>query len=388
MKRWFYDAEIDPLPEELQREQEARRLLFAKLFSVVAHVMLGVSLLALELNQEIHTKLADPPVDVTFSEPPPPPKPKPELFFVAPPPRASQQPPAAQRPPEPAPPATQSPPAPGFQQPAPPPPPKNDQLFGWKTHGEKPGAAVRPPGPETGVHGPNEPGLKGEGRKDAQGGDGSPALRPTPSEYGPGGPGTGPGKPPDPSEAQDSWAQRNRASSRTTPIPGGGSLPQPQQGRGGREGAPGTGVDFNIGKGGGMFGDIQFESGDYNWSDYSSKAYWAIYRAWLRELYNRVPRFERDQAYLKLPMVEGEVQVRFTLTRPNGVEEIEILSPSVYPALNEGSTAALRRVVMPPLPSDFPRDRERVIFRFVVSGFHSARELQYQLEWSRDRGEF
>ena len=97
-----------------------------------------------------------------------------------------------------------------------------------------------------------------------------------------------------------------------------------------------------------MWGDVQFESADYNWSDYSTKLYFAVYRSWLRELNGRTTRFERDQIMRRLPNLDGEVAIRFVLVRNGGVAELEVLRPSVVPTLDEASSAALRRAVLPP----------------------------------------
>jgi TonB family protein len=140
--------------------------------------------------------------------------------------------------------------------------------------------------------------------------------------------------------------------------------------------------------GGGFYGDLQFESGDFDWSDYSRKVYFAVRRAWLRELYARTARFGRDQTLLDLPDLDGEVVIQFVLVRDGSVQELEIVRPSPMPSLDDASSAALRRAVLPRLPDDFPRDRERVAFLFRLSGFESSHQLQRQLEYSQARGEF
>ncbi|HNX20455.1 MAG TPA: TonB family protein, partial [Acidobacteriota bacterium] len=89
-----------------------------------------------------------------------------------------------------------------------------------------------------------------------------------------------------------------------------------------------------------------------------------------------------------LQTLDGDVYIRFTLKRDGSVEDLEVLRPSVLPALDDASSAAIRRAVLPALPSDFPRNQERVTYRFRIIGFESARQLELQLEQSRWAGEF
>ncbi len=281
------------------------------------------------------------------------------------------------------------PPAPKPRPPAPPAPKPDDNrpLLGWTSHGEKPGIALRPPGPTGERFGPEAPGEKGKGMKDAgTGPPGGGEVPPTP-ERAPGAESqAGADKPPPESLPQypgGEFGRRGGQGGTPRPLPEG-----PAQGHGGRPGARGSGDDFNLGMGGGFFGDVMFESGDYNWSDYSTKLYFAVFRAWLREMDGRIPRFERDQALRSLPNLDGEVAIRFVLHRNGSVNELEILRESPMPAFDEASSAALRRAVLPALPDDFPRNQERVTFLFRLSGFETARQLQMQLEYSQARGDF
>jgi hypothetical protein len=299
----------------------------------------------------------DIPLLVVESPPSPPPVPRQEIIARLPKPPAVRTPPIA----------------------SPPPPTPDRPLLGWTSHGETPGAAVRPPGPIGDKLGPEPPG-KGKGMKDAgnpaDAGDASPPPAPAAREESP--KTTGP--PPDTLPPWPSGDYGRQLPPSPPPAPSGkGSGP----GRPGRPGAPGEGDDFNVGLGGSYFGDIQFESGEYPWSDYSSKLYFEIYWAWLREMYGRVPRFERDQTLRGLPNLDGEVAIRFVLRRHGpgtDVTDVEILRPSPVPALDESSSRALLRAVLPPMPADFPRDHERVIFTFRLSGFVSSQQLQRRLE--------
>ena len=47
---------------------------------------------------------------------------------------------------------------------------------------------------------------------------------------------------------------------------------------------------------------------------------------------------------------------------------IAVESPSACLALDDSATDALAEVILPPLPADFPRDRETVHGRFIARG--------------------
>jgi TonB family protein len=147
--------------------------------------------------------------------------------------------------------------------------------------------------------------------------------------------------------------------------------------------------DFDVDVAGGLWADnIKFDSKDYNWEEYSTKLYFAVYRAWLRELLGRVRRFERDQILNDLNLIEGQVSIRFRLVRDGSARGVSVVDPSVIPTLDEASRAAIERAVLPPLPGDFPRDEEGVTFRFVITGFESATQIEWQLKRLQARGEF
>ncbi len=139
---------------------------------------------------------------------------------------------------------------------------------------------------------------------------------------------------------------------------------------------------------GAYFGDLRFDSRDYDWSDYHYKVYWAIYRAWLRELWNNRARFGRDQLIGNLDFLDGEVRIRFTLHRDGSVSGLEVLAPSVMPTLDQASLGSISGAVLPPLPDDFPRDSEGVTFRYMLRGFPSAQHLEYRLRYGKAAGEF
>ncbi len=308
-------------------------------------------------------------------------------------------------------------------------PPEERSLLGWNSRGEIEGAPDRPPGPEAAIHAPPKPGGgpsaeegpevvpdEGKQREDAETGEPreGPALpepRSLPPEQPPlpaeeatpdAEPTPVPAEsPPDaaseelPGEPAEPGRQEPEApaAGATPPTRGLPPLPRrlperPVPTRPNRPPGPGRAPDFDAEIDGGMFGSLRFDSKDYDWSDYSTKVYFAIYRAWLRELYGRVRRFERDQKLRNLPTLDGEVKIHFVLHRDGSVSDVQVISPSVLPALDDASAAALVRAVLPPLPADFPRDREGLTFLFEISGFPSAYHLEQQLRWRRMNGEF
>lgn len=177
-----------------------------------------------------------------------------------------------------------------------------------------------------------------------------------------------------------------RSQERRTPFP---PPPREPSSPSARTQSPRRAPDLDFDTNGGLWADnIKFESADYDWSDYSTKLYFAVYRAWLRELLGRVRRFERDQAERQLAVLEGEVSIRFVIQEDGSVRGLEIIDESVIPTLDEASSAAIERAVIPPLPADFPRRQERVSFRFRISGFEAATTLERQLKFAQMRGEF
>ncbi|MDH3284570.1 MAG: energy transducer TonB, partial [Acidobacteriota bacterium] len=126
---------------------------------------------------------------------------------------------------------------------------------------------------------------------------------------------------------------------------------------------------------------------DYAWSEYSTKVYFAVWRAWLRELYARVRRFEREQKLGDHASLDGTVDIHFVINRDGSVSNLTVVAPSVLGTLDEASSAALLGAVLPPLPEDFPRDSEGVTFRFVLA-VDGALQMERGLRYRRSRGEF
>ncbi len=332
------------------------------------------------------------------------PKPEPDvaLSFEDPRPLLETQPFVPRPVPSPPPPPAVAP-APTEPAPPPPPPPADEApLLGWNSkQGREEGRADRPPGPEGPIHAPPPPGGGSSSQPEAAVPEPPAAATDAVDESKPAVPPSTEGSAGlERSADGESPARRFEREEPSTPraeptptrryeIP---EPPRPGEGTGGsgrgRGSGPGAGPEFNSQITGGLFGDVRFDSGDYNWSDYSTKVYFAVYRAWLRELLGRARRFERDQNQMRLMTLDAQVAIHFYLTRAGPVEAIDIVRPSPIPTLDEASAAALRRAVMPPLPADFPRDQEGVTFLFRISGFETAVQLERQLQWAQSNGEF
>jgi len=113
-------------------------------------------------------------------------------------------------------------------------------------------------------------------------------------------------------------------------------------------------------------GGLQFESRDYDWNDYGRQIYMAIWRAWHNRLWMTTDDFEKwahnnGNWYLK-----DQTQVRFVIERNGQVTGIVQEAGSSSPPLDASALDALAEVILPPLPSDFPRDQEVVHAVFIT----------------------
>jgi len=154
-----------------------------------------------------------------------------------------------------------------------------------------------------------------------------------------------------------------------------GAIPRQRDSRSGEgsggEGAPGG---LNIpdlpplpGTGFG-FGNMEFESRDYDWTDYARQIYMAIWRAWHNRLYATVDAFEKWGYQNRAALLDHQDRIRFVIERSGEVTGVLLETPSGCVPLDDSALDALREVILPPLPADFPRDREVVHARFIASG--------------------
>jgi len=133
-------------------------------------------------------------------------------------------------------------------------------------------------------------------------------------------------------------------------------------------------------------GNLVFESKDYDWSDYGRQIYMAIWRAWHNRLYLSLDNFERWGHQSGIWNLGHEVQVRFEIPRTGDVTGILIEADSGCVPLDRSAVDALDEVILPPLPSDFPRDIEIVHARFIAIG--SIPAMRPSLTYLKHQGLF
>jgi hypothetical protein len=114
-------------------------------------------------------------------------------------------------------------------------------------------------------------------------------------------------------------------------------------------------------------GNLTFETREYDWSDYARQIYIAIWRAWHRRLYETTDDFEK-WAYANGWFLNHESRIRFVIERTGQVNGIVIEGRSGCDPLDLSATQALAEVILPPLPADFPKEREVVHARFLAEG--------------------
>ena len=115
-------------------------------------------------------------------------------------------------------------------------------------------------------------------------------------------------------------------------------------------------------------GNLVFESSDYDWTDYARQIYWAIWSAWHNRLYESVDDFERWSHSSGNWMLNHQTAVRFVIESSGQVTGIAIETPAGCLPLDASAIDALEEVILPPLPADFPRDREVIHARFLAVG--------------------
>ena len=123
-------------------------------------------------------------------------------------------------------------------------------------------------------------------------------------------------------------------------------------------------------------GNLAFETRDFDWSDYGRQIYIAIWRAWHNRLYQTVDDFEK-WAYGNGWFLDHENRIRFVIERSGQVTGIVIEAESGCVPLDASATQALAEVILPPLPEEFPKQREVVHARFLAEG--SIREMRPSL---------
>jgi TonB family protein len=133
-------------------------------------------------------------------------------------------------------------------------------------------------------------------------------------------------------------------------------------------------------------GNLQFESGDYDWDVYGHQIYLAIWQAWHRRLHGTTESFERFAHERSDWLLDNSARIRFTILRSGQVVDVAVEDESGCPPLDDSAVDALREVVLPPLPTDFPRGSETVHGRFIATG--DIRGMRRTLEYLKRAGYF
>ncbi len=143
----------------------------------------------------------------------------------------------------------------------------------------------------------------------------------------------------------------------------------------GREPSPGNSErnvivpDFSaIPSSGFGMGNLTFESADYDWTDYGRQIYMAIWRAWHQRLWMTTDEFEKWAHESGQWQLNHQTQVRFVIERNGQLTGIAQEGKSGCLPLDLSALDALAEVIVPPLPADFPREREVVHARFIATG--------------------
>jgi hypothetical protein len=113
-----------------------------------------------------------------------------------------------------------------------------------------------------------------------------------------------------------------------------------------------------------------FEGNDYDFvkKGYASQAYYAILKAWYRRLYAMSDRFEQWAFAHGNWLLEHQNRIRFVIGRNGQIVRVDLITESGCQPLDTSALDALREVVLPPLPEDFPRSEEGVMVTFMATG--------------------
>jgi TonB family protein len=352
-------------PEPLENEEAAAlrrifRMQLAVLLSVIAHLLIVIGILVMpDLKQRALASVAPVVPDAVASPP---------IVFMSP------RPPAPRAPTPPAAPAPAPKPAPEemrFRQETPPPiDPPRDARYRMEANGRIP----QGPPPDA----PKPPRSSGmEDSRPRGGARGGPLPTPTPGA-------------PDREEAGRTpiaprdLAGRIRSFQQALPKPDLTPSNAGPKGGGKGEGGP---LDLStlpfVGYG---VGNLQFESADYDWGDYGRAIYIAIWRAWHNRLWMTSGVFERWASESQSWALDHRNLVRFTITKDGQVVDVSIETGSGCYPLDDSAADALREVVLPPLPADFPRGQETVRATFIAEG--EIKQMRRSLQYLKDRGYF
>lgn len=215
----------------------------------------------------------------------------------------------------------------------------------------------------------------------------------------------------------------------SVPRLGGGALDLSKGGPSGGGKRRGLNMELPPDVGGLM--DFEFDDKDYDWADYQSQMYWAIWRSWMNRLHMSEPAFDRfavrersgicsidspaagkackfpnDPLCGHLPIynepahmvagftpgncvvrLQGTTVVRFVIERSGTISTISILDSSTIPPLDDAAEDGLKEAPLPRLPEDFDKNSEGVTARFIVDVPYGPDFKEYMSELKR-RGIF
>ncbi len=144
----------------------------------------------------------------------------------------------------------------------------------------------------------------------------------------------------------------------------------------------GAGLSFDTG----FSPNLSFETKDFNWSDYGTAIYWAIWRSWHNRLYLTVDNFERWSIENHSPSINGVSGVTFVIEKNGNISEITLLYSSSIEPLDISAVDALKEAIIPPLPVNFSKKRERVTARFIAET--DIASMKFQLARMKYYGQF
>jgi TonB family protein len=108
---------------------------------------------------------------------------------------------------------------------------------------------------------------------------------------------------------------------------------------------------------GGNYGTLSFDTKGFDWGDYARQLYLIIKKNW----YDRIPL----AAYYGQ---KGKVFIRFVIEKDGSITDLAVIRSSEISPFDRAAENAIRASnPLPPLPADFPKEREGVTFGFYYN---------------------
>ena len=107
----------------------------------------------------------------------------------------------------------------------------------------------------------------------------------------------------------------------------------------------------------GNYGTLSFDTKGFDWGDYAREIYLIVKKNW----YDRIP----IAAWYGQ---KGKVFIRFVIEKDGTITDLALLRSSDVSPLDRAAENAIRASSpLPPLPGNFPKDREGVTFGFYYN---------------------